>query len=435
MGVRHCSYQLWEAHRHPARIGVHRPRRLQAGRGRARQGDRARRHADRHRAAARRLDARHPSCDDSRDTRGRPPHASRSIAGAAPSGHGPCRRRGTLGNYRAIVDGRQRQAEVDGTAPTPRPRASGCKPVNGSFLVAAYRRPDFRVDATLDGRTPAIAGAPLQATLAARYLFGGAMAKRPVQWTLTREHADVSIPAAITDERFRARSVRLRLLAGREIGLRRREIAGATAALDAGERATLTLDLGRRRRDVRLRLSVHASKATSRTCRGSTSPTARRSCVHPAPWYIGLRRPPYFVRGREGRHAIDVVAVGLDGRGRAGRHRRRVARPRAVELRAARRRRRLLRVGDGAQGGAGRRLDGHDRQSSRRAAARSASRRRHTTSCAPTAKDSEGRTTRTDLDFYAHRRRLHGVGAIRPQPHQPRRPRRRPGSRARRRAS
>ena len=57
--------------------------------------------------------------------------------------------------------------------------------VSGSFLVAAYRRPDFRVDVTLTGDST-IAGDPLKGVVTARYLFGAPMEKRPTHWTFTR---------------------------------------------------------------------------------------------------------------------------------------------------------------------------------------------------------------------------------------------------------
>ena len=49
--------------------------------------------------------------------------------------------------------------EVEGESETVEPRDS----VSGGFLVAAYRRPDFRVDATLTGATP-FAGTKLTGT-------------------------------------------------------------------------------------------------------------------------------------------------------------------------------------------------------------------------------------------------------------------------------
>jgi len=44
----------------------------------------------------------------------------------------------------------------------------------GDFLVAAYRRPDFRVDVTLDSNST-VAGTQLAGRVNGRYLFGGPM--------------------------------------------------------------------------------------------------------------------------------------------------------------------------------------------------------------------------------------------------------------------
>ena len=54
------------------------------------------------------------------------------------------------------------------------------------FLVAAYRRPDFRVDATLTGRPGGNLGSTLRGTVEAKYLFGGALGTRPVRWGFWR---------------------------------------------------------------------------------------------------------------------------------------------------------------------------------------------------------------------------------------------------------
>ncbi len=56
---------------------------------------------------------------------------------------------------------------------------------SGSFRVEEYRAPQFRVDVSLAQQDYA-AQDPLQATVLARYLFGGAMAKAPVKWTASR---------------------------------------------------------------------------------------------------------------------------------------------------------------------------------------------------------------------------------------------------------
>ncbi len=66
--------------------------------------------------------------------------------------------------------------------------AGQSREVYGDFLVAAYRRPDFRVDANLAGES-SLAGVKLAGVVTGKYLFGAAMGGRPVQWTYTRQIA------------------------------------------------------------------------------------------------------------------------------------------------------------------------------------------------------------------------------------------------------
>src|SRR5207244_167704 len=100
--------------------------------------------------------------------------------------------------------------------------------VRGSFLVAAYRRPDFRVDATLRGDS-SIAGASLTGTVTARYLFGSAMAKRKIAWRATRDRL-CSAPGTIRERFADARFVFAGDCDGR-IGTE--EVGSAETALDA----------------------------------------------------------------------------------------------------------------------------------------------------------------------------------------------------------
>ena len=159
------------------------------------------------------------------------------------------------------------------------------------------------------------------------------------------------------------------------------------------------------------------SKATSRTCRGSTSPTARAP-VHPAPWYIGIRQPPYFVDAEER----------LEDGGRRGRASTATPSPACrstvtltqIQWNSVRR----ARATASTRGTPSARkcrpaVDGHD--DGRAGAARRADRRTAATSCsrrAPTRTPGAFAVTR-DVVLRA-RRRLHRVGALRPQPHRPR---------------
>src|SRR6185436_11954110 len=63
--------------------------------------------------------------------------------------------------------------------------------VTGGFLVAAYRRPDFRVDGKL-------AGVKLAGAISGRYLFGAAMAGRDVHLVYSKRPLQ-SVPRTIQD--------------------------------------------------------------------------------------------------------------------------------------------------------------------------------------------------------------------------------------------
>src|SRR6185503_20927535 len=73
------------------------------------------------------------------------------------------------------------------------------QPLHGSFLVAAYRRPEFRVDANLAAES-SLAGVTLKGVLGGRYLFGAPMSGQPVRWTFSRAPV-LAVPAAVA-ERF-----------------------------------------------------------------------------------------------------------------------------------------------------------------------------------------------------------------------------------------
>ena len=69
--------------------------------------------------------------------------------------------------------------------------------VRGGFLVAAYRRPDFRADVGLDAPST-LAGTNVTGRITGRYLYGGAMAGRDVRWTWSKRPV-FQVPAAIRD--------------------------------------------------------------------------------------------------------------------------------------------------------------------------------------------------------------------------------------------
>jgi hypothetical protein len=199
---------------------------------------------------------------------------------------------GTLGNYSIhaqltpFVEA-QRPVAPDDIEDAPRGLYS-------SFLVAAYRRPEFRVDATLTGGPNPTAGDALSAAVSARYLFGAAMANRPVRWSTSRFPV-YSAPTAV-DNKFPS---------GQWV------FVGADPD-DSGLRsADLTKDEGTVNRSGEFTVSVPTARDAARpytysfeaevedVSRQRIAARATR-VVHPAPWYIGVKRPPFFTEQKNG---------------------------------------------------------------------------------------------------------------------------------------
>jgi len=223
---------------------------------------------------------------------------------------------GALGNYslRAILESdrptpkapEQRRREIE-----PSEQADDFvryeKSVQGSFLVAAYKRPDFRVDVSLTGSS-LVAGDPLQATVTARYLFGSAMGTRPVTWNFSK-FPGYGAPRAITEKFQEDRWVFVGYPEGDDAdrspsGEIRREQA------KLGKAGDLALKLDTRR---------DAGVPYVYTLEGDVEDISRQHIanqatvtVHPAPWYIGVRRPSYFLDQKSGLKT-EIIAVGTDG--------------------------------------------------------------------------------------------------------------------------
>jgi uncharacterized protein YfaS (alpha-2-macroglobulin family) len=191
-------------------------------------------------------------------------------------------------------------------ATTPRHRGT----VSGEILVAAYRRPDFRVDATLTADS-SIAGTPLNGRISGRYLFGGAMSGKAVKWTYSKIEV-LEPPQKIVD---RWPSDRWEFLGHDwdDEGVSTIQISQEEAKLDAKGDLALKLetddDAGV---PYQYRLEGVVTDVTRQQIAGRTS-----TVIDPAPWYIGLRRPPYFADAPKGIDT-EVIAAGLDGLAVAG---------------------------------------------------------------------------------------------------------------------
>ena len=215
----------------------------------------------------------------------------------------------TLGNYsiQTMMPGSERPPGNDVTPR--RPQGEWLRQVNGSFLVAAYRRPDFRVDATVKADTP-VAGATIHAALTARYLFGSVMGKQPVKWSVQRT-ADFTLPHAVTD-RY-SPDVYSFGYYPRQAERPDNRVAGEAVTLDA--QGALAVDLP---------TSHDVDYAQRYTFEGDVEDVSRQHIanradivLYSAPWHIGLKRPPFFIDTATGT-SVDVVAVGHDGQPAAG---------------------------------------------------------------------------------------------------------------------
>jgi uncharacterized protein YfaS (alpha-2-macroglobulin family) len=226
---------------------------------------------------------------------------------------------GTLGNYNIRVmreadrpkprtAAQLRPGETPGTAADE--YVPYFKVVDGSFLVAAYRRPDFRVDVSLTSDKP-IAGAGLSGTVTARYLFGAPMRARPVTWSLTRS-AMTDAPQAVHEHFPGDQWVFVGTAPDdepRQPAQVRRDETQLTAA---GSRA------------LQLETKADAGIPYSYTLEADVEDVSRQHIanrasivVHPAPWYVGVRRPSYFVDQKTGVQT-QIVAVTPEGRTTAG---------------------------------------------------------------------------------------------------------------------
>jgi hypothetical protein len=176
--------------------------------------------------------------------------------------------------------------------------------VYGGFLVAAYRRPDFRVDVTLDAPST-LAGTSVTGKITGRYLYGGTMPNSNVRWTWSKRPV-WDVPAAIRD---RWPSERYLFLGWNdEVSHDPVTISSKEEKLDAN--GTLSLVLPTAKLDgwpFEYRLEGEVADVTRQRIANRAS-----FRTDPAEFYIGVKPPPYFAEAARGVET-EVVVVGLDG--------------------------------------------------------------------------------------------------------------------------
>ena len=177
--------------------------------------------------------------------------------------------------------------------------------IAGEVLVAAYRRPDFRVDTTLTASS-ALAGTQLNGVVNGRYLFGAPMSVKPVKWTYTKQQLH-GVPPAITD---RWSPDRYQFLGHDwdEPWPSTISISQDEATLDDQGMLRLSLDTTKDAgAPFEYRLEGVVTDVTRQQIAGRASYR-----VEAAPWYIGLRRGAFFADQKKGLDT-EIVAAGLDG--------------------------------------------------------------------------------------------------------------------------
>ena len=177
--------------------------------------------------------------------------------------------------------------------------------ISGSFLVAAFRRPDFRVDATLSA-DPAVLGTTLRGIVDAKYLFGTALSERPVRWGLRREPVQ-RVPDAIR-ERYPESQFALGYLPPDGYGSRHTSDEDKTGALDQAGRLNISFP-------TTPDLDFAQSYSFESDVEGpSGQHIANRAAlvVHPASLYIAMSRVPIFFDTKAGAD-VTVAAVDLSG--------------------------------------------------------------------------------------------------------------------------
>ena len=176
--------------------------------------------------------------------------------------------------------------------------------ITTQFLVAAFRRPDFRVDTTVTA-APAIMGTSIAATAQATYLFGASIGPQPVRWFATRT-AILSLPPAVREKFDERQYVFGYLPSSPESRFSRVMEKNERLDTDGRLRAEVPTETGA---DF---ASTYRFEADVPSASGQRIAHRSEIVMHPASFYIGLGRPRYFVDLKEGLN-VPVIAAGLDG--------------------------------------------------------------------------------------------------------------------------
>jgi uncharacterized protein YfaS (alpha-2-macroglobulin family) len=186
------------------------------------------------------------------------------------------------------------------------PGGAEAQPVYGSFRVAEFRRPKFRVRVTVPP-DKLVAGDPLAASMDATYLAGGPMAGASARWTIRWQRSWWG-PAQsrwgdwvfLDETLFDADEER------RQEG----ELGKGEGTLDAHGGLSVRLPRVEAPKGFPTRVEVEAD--VQDVDRQTFADTASAQ-VLPGEFFVGLKRGPYFVEAKDGA-AAEVVAIDLSER-------------------------------------------------------------------------------------------------------------------------
>jgi uncharacterized protein YfaS (alpha-2-macroglobulin family) len=209
----------------------------------------------------------------------------------------------SLGNHRVVA--------TLASAKTTGPDDWRTPSVSGTFLVAAFRRPDFRVETTVKA-TPPMLGTTLSGLVEAKYLFGTGVGRQPVRWYVTKQMVQ-RIPDEIR-QRFPERQFAFGYQPEPSPGrLFFQQVVQKNESLDASGRVAVEVptDAGD---DFASSFQLEGEVANAA---GQRIANRSEVVLHPASFYIGLGRPPFFADMKAGLNTT-VVAADHSGTARPG---------------------------------------------------------------------------------------------------------------------
>ncbi len=180
----------------------------------------------------------------------------------------------------------------------------------GSFQVAEYRAPQFKVDVQAE-KQEVIAGDALKATVFARYLFGGAMNDAKVRWSVHRNSRSFT-PAGYDGFTF-----------GQETWWwddgAPADASGFFASGDGlvDEKGAFAFEAGSVEAPAQ-RTYAYTVEAEVEDINRQTVANRTNVTVHPAAYYVGLRGATGFRKASE-EVPVDVVVTDIAGKRAAGR--------------------------------------------------------------------------------------------------------------------